>query len=68
MRNQPPLRVGVLHWRYALFTLGVGFFVVALTALEEMGWSRNSIGGLFMTATVVVYAAIGLACRTTDEA
>ncbi len=66
--RKSPVRAGVLHGRYALFTLGVGVFVVALAMLEGMGWSRNSIGGLFMTATVVVYAAIGLACRTTDEA
>jgi cation/acetate symporter len=66
--RSPPVRVGVLHRRYALFTLGVALFVVALAVLERMGWSRNSIGALFMTATVVVYAAIGLACRTIDEA
>ncbi len=57
-----------LHWRYALFTLALVLFIVLLAAMERHGWSRGWIGGSFLIATVMVYAGIGLASRTTDEA
>jgi len=57
-----------LHWRYALFTLALVAFVFALAVMERHGWSRGWIGGSFLIATVLVYAGIGLASRTTDEA
>ncbi|MDO9285187.1 MAG: VC_2705 family sodium/solute symporter, partial [Aquabacterium sp.] len=57
-----------LHWRYALFTLAVVLFIVALALMERHGWSRGWIGGSFLIGTVLVYAGIGLASRTTDEA
>jgi cation/acetate symporter len=57
-----------LHLRYGLFTLAVVLFVLALALLERQGWSRGWIGGSFLIATVLVYAGIGLASRTTDEA
>ena len=56
-----------LHWRYGLFTLGVVLFIALLAALERGGWSRGWIGASFLIATVLVYAGIGLASRTTDE-
>jgi cation/acetate symporter len=59
---------GKLHRRYGLFTLAVVLFVVVLALLERQGWSRGWIGGSFLIATVLVYAGIGLASRTTDEA
>jgi cation/acetate symporter len=57
-----------LHRRYGLFTLGVVGFIVLLAMLERNGWSRGWIGGSFLIATVLVYAGIGLASRTTNEA
>ena len=57
-----------LHRRYGLFTGAVVLFVLALALLERQGWSRGWIGGSFLIATVLVYAGIGLASRTTDEA
>ena len=57
-----------LHRRYGLFTLGVLIFVGMMAALERSGWSRGWIGGSFLIGTVLVYAAIGLMSRTTDEA
>jgi cation/acetate symporter len=57
-----------LHRRYALFTLGVVAFIGALALAERNGWPRSWIGGSFLIATVLVYAGIGLASRTTDEA
>ncbi len=59
---------GKLHLRYGLFTLAVVLFVLLLAVLERQGWSRGWIGGSFLIATVLVYAGIGLASRTTDEA
>ena len=56
-----------LHRRYGLFTLGVVLFIVLLAALERNGWSRGWIGTSFLIATVLVYAVIGLASRTTSE-
>ena len=57
-----------LHRRYGLFTLGVVGFIVLLAAMERNGWSRGWIGTSFLIATVLVYAGIGLASRTTNEA
>jgi cation/acetate symporter len=57
----------LLHRRYALYTLAVLAFIGVLSWLEQRGWPRNWIGGTFLIATVVVYAAIGLMSRTTDE-
>ena len=57
-----------LHRRYGLFTLGLVLFIMLLAALERNGWSRGLIGTSFLIGTVLVYAGIGLASRTTDEA
>ncbi|WP_284617030.1 VC_2705 family sodium/solute symporter [Aquabacterium humicola] len=57
-----------LHRRYALFTVGVVVFVVVLALGERSGWPRHGIGASFLIATVLIYAAIGLLSRTTDEA
>ena len=57
-----------LHRRYALFTLGLVLFVATLALLERNGWPRGWIGASFLIATLLVYAGIGLASRTTDEA
>ena len=57
-----------LHRRYGLFVVGVFVFVGMMATLEGAGWSRGWIGGSFLLGTVLVYAAIGLLSRTTDEA
>ncbi|MEJ6005452.1 sodium:solute symporter family protein [Paucibacter sp. AS339] len=51
---------------YAWYTLGFVLFVLLLAALEQWGLAKNWIGFSFMAATVSIYAAIGLLCRTTD--
>jgi cation/acetate symporter len=56
-----------LHRRYALFTVGVVVFVIVLALGERSGWPRHGIGASFLIATVLIYAAIGLLSRTTDE-
>ncbi|WP_088280276.1 VC_2705 family sodium/solute symporter [Ideonella sp. A 288] len=57
-----------LNRRYALFAVAVVLFVIALALLERSGWPRSWISASFLIATVLVYAGIGLASRTTIEA
>ena len=51
---------------YVLFTLGLVGFILFLALLEHWGMGRNLIGLTMLLATVVLYAAIGLRCRTSD--
>ena len=51
---------------YAWYTGGFIVFVVALAILEQMGLPRNWIGYLFLAATVLLYAGIGVMSRTND--
>lgn len=55
-----------LHWTYGLYTLGLVAFILVMALLERLGLSRNLIGLTMLLATVVLYAAIGLRCRTSD--
>ena len=53
---------------YAWYTGGFAIFVVVLAILEQMGLPRNWIGYLFLAATVLLYAGIGVMSRTNDAA
>ncbi len=53
---------------YALFLVGLLAFLGGLALLERMGMGRNLLGLAMLLATVVLYAAIGLRCRTSDSA
>ncbi len=53
---------------YALYTLGFAAFVATLAFLEAAGMPRQTIGHVFLAATIVLYAAIGVICRTNDPA
>ena len=53
---------------YAWYTVGVIGFVLLLGWLERVGLTRSWIGYIFLLATVVLYAAIGVMSRTTDAA
>ncbi|MYM33788.1 cation acetate symporter [Duganella sp. FT94W] len=55
-----------LRYYYSLFTLGFAGFLIALAALEQEGMPRQWIGYLFMFATIVLYALIGLISRTSN--
>lgn len=55
-----------LHKVYAWYTLGVLVFIAVLAWLESRGLRREWIGGSFLLATMAVYAAIGVICRTGD--
>lgn len=52
--------------RYAYYALGFCLLIGALAALEVFGIAREWIGYIFLFATVVLYAAIGIFCRTSD--
>ena len=48
----------------------VGFLLSLIAAMawaERSGLSRNLIGPIFLFSTVMIYALIGIAARTTDE-
>ncbi len=55
-----------LHKAYGWYTLGLLAFIVLLAWLEGRGLKREWIGGSFLMATIAVYAAIGVFCRTAD--
>jgi cation/acetate symporter len=53
---------------YAWYTGGFVLFVVILAILEQMGMGRAMIGYVFLGATVLLYAGIGVMSRTNDAA
>ena len=53
---------------YAWYTGGFILFVVVLGILEQMGMGRAMIGYVFLGATVLLYAGIGVMSRTNDAA
>jgi len=52
--------------RYAYYALGFGLLIGALSLLEVFGVAREWVGYIFLFATVVMYATIGIFCRTSD--
>ncbi|MET3134853.1 cation/acetate symporter [Oxalobacteraceae bacterium GrIS 1.11] len=55
-----------LRGYYLLFSAGFAAFLVALAMLEQEGMPRIWIGYLFMLATIVLYASIGVLSRTSN--
>ena len=53
---------------YAFYTGGFVAFVIILSILEQMGLPRTTIGYVFLAATVLLYAGIGVMSRTNDAA
>ena len=51
---------------YLTYTAGFVLLVFAVGLLERWGLSRNGIGYIFLAATVLVYAGIGMMSRTSD--
>ena len=51
---------------YGIFTVGFILFLLSLAILEKEGFPRLWIGYLFMFATIVMYAGIGVLSRTSD--
>lgn len=55
---------GRWHRFVGYYILGVLFFLLAMTAAEAQGLSRQWIGPIFLFVTVMVYALIGVSGRT----
>lgn len=53
---------------YTWYTGGFIAFVIVLAIAEQMGLSRAMIGYIFLGATVLLYAGIGVMSRTSDAA
>ncbi|MBL8305719.1 MAG: cation acetate symporter [Rubrivivax sp.] len=53
---------------YTWYTGGFLVFIIILAILEQMGLPRQYIGFIFLIATVLLYAGIGVMSRTTDAA
>jgi cation/acetate symporter len=53
---------------YTFYTGGFVLFVVALAILEQMGLPRATMGYVFLAATILLYAGIGVMSRTNDAA
>ncbi|MDD5391347.1 MAG: cation acetate symporter [Gallionellaceae bacterium] len=51
---------------YSFYTGGFVMFLLALAVAEYMGMPEHWIGWTFMTATVALYAGIGILSRTSD--
>ncbi len=58
--------ISQLKRNYALYTGGVIGFVVMLAIFEQMGVPDRYLGYLFLGATVLLYAGIGIFSRTSD--
>jgi cation/acetate symporter len=54
-------------WRgYILYAFGFALLILVLALLEILGLARHWIGYVFLLVTVVLYAGIGIYCRTSD--
>ncbi|MGM9491785.1 VC_2705 family sodium/solute symporter [Ideonella sp. YS5] len=70
----PPLasRITSMAFRRRLHRLYVGYtmcflvFLASMALAERYGLPKNWIGFVFLAAPVVVYAVIGIVCRTTE--
>ena len=51
---------------YAWYTVGFILFLITLAILEREGFPRAWLGYLFIFATIVLYASIGVISRTSD--
>ncbi len=51
---------------YRGYVVCFGLFMLTLSGFERLGLSRELVGLVFLLATVVLYAAIGIVSRTTD--
>jgi len=55
-----------LHRRFGAYVLSLVAFLVALAFAERFGMSKVWVAGIFLSATLVMYAVIGVYGRTAD--
>jgi len=68
--DQPAFRLQTLryHRRFALLVLGLLAMLVSLAVAEHWGLPKAWIAGIFLSATLLVYAVIGVYGRTSEAA
>lgn len=65
--SPPQTALNARLWRgYVLYAFGFVVLILVLALLEIMGLARQWIGYVFLLVTVVLYAGIGIFCRTSD--
>lgn len=57
-----------VHRRFAAYVALLLLFLAGLAMAERLGLSKPWVGGIFLAATVLLYAAIGIYSRTSDVA
>jgi len=57
-----------LHRTFGIYVVTLLVFLVAMGLAERAGLSRQWLGAVFLFATIILYAAIGIYNRTTDPA
>lgn len=55
-----------LHRRFALYVACLLLFLLALAYAERLGMSKVWVAGIFLSATLMLYAVIGVYGRTAD--
>lgn len=63
MRSVFKRRLNRIYFWYAV---GFAIFTLMLAVLEQLGMPKRWLGVTFLLSTVVLYACIGVICRTTD--
>ncbi len=56
-----------IHRNVLIYIVVLLSLMGALAWAEQLGLSRNLIGPIFLFSTVMIYALIGISCRTSDE-
>ncbi len=56
-----------LHRRFAWYVMGLVAFLIVLAVAERYGLSKVWVAGIFLSATLMMYAVIGVYGRTADE-
>ncbi|MDP3653674.1 MAG: VC_2705 family sodium/solute symporter [Rhodoferax sp.] len=57
-----------LHRRFAIYVVSLLLFLLGLALAERLGLSKAWVAGIFLSATLVMYAVIGVYGRTADAA
>lgn len=55
-----------LHKILGIYVACLLAFLLMMAVAEKLGLSRQWVGGVFLFASIALYTAIGLYCRTTD--
>jgi cation/acetate symporter len=62
----PSATDGRLHRIFGLYVACLLLFLAAMALAERAGLPRAWIGGIFLSASLALYAGIGIFCRTSD--